>query len=480
MHEDPEFEKQIRQRMEELKFSPSKTVWDNLEKEITKDKSRRRPLIWFSFFLALLVAGTFYFSVNSGNKNADHKDIAGNAGASGNTSEKNQSQKKSANDQTVTLNEKENKNNNDTKLNGTATSDQKHHVEGPKSESDQLSRNSGRKKISGQNPDEAGKDFPSVNEISKNKKGGKNNVAREKNKQADDAIKKEIVDEQLAANKDNHDYVNGATNPDDKAVSASDQTLQKADSVVKKTVVVASEKPKETISQNKKEKNKKPWEFGFTGGAGVSSVNENLFTTTVAATPNVYTQSFSLAAAPPPPSYNAPSSIKAGFSYSAGVFAQKGISKRLSFSVGLNYHYSSTKLQASTYTYYAASSQSHTYTNRYHVLELPVALSYRFNKSNRFPLIWEAGLSVAELVGSDAVHYNITSGSYFKDNSLFNKTQVNAATSVMIGFHANKHLYFQAGPQVQYGLTDLLTSGASGSQHLFFGGIKFVFIPNKK
>ena len=64
MHEDPEFEKQIRQRMEELKFSPSKTVWDNLEKEITKEKRRRRPLLWFSSFLALCVAGYFLLNTN--------------------------------------------------------------------------------------------------------------------------------------------------------------------------------------------------------------------------------------------------------------------------------------------------------------------------------------------------------------------------------------------------------------------------------
>ena len=42
MH-DPEFEKHVQKKMDELQFDPSGEVWTKVEQEIKKEK-RRRPL----------------------------------------------------------------------------------------------------------------------------------------------------------------------------------------------------------------------------------------------------------------------------------------------------------------------------------------------------------------------------------------------------------------------------------------------------
>src|SRR5258708_1302349 len=98
---DPEFEKHIRQRMEELKFSPSETVWNNLEKEIKKDKNRKKPLLWFSFFLVIGLAGSSYFLMNS-NKNHNSTDTKRQSTKI--PTVKQELQSNTANDNTVSLN----------------------------------------------------------------------------------------------------------------------------------------------------------------------------------------------------------------------------------------------------------------------------------------------------------------------------------------------------------------------------------------
>ncbi|MBS1599570.1 MAG: PorT family protein [Bacteroidetes bacterium] len=488
MQEDPEFEKRIRQRMEELKFSPSATVWDNLEKEIKKDKSRRRPLIWFSFFLALGVGGFFYFSSNKENNNHKNKidiNTSSKQDAVSNPSAKTQTA--TANDEKSTLTEKKNDQQNikssTSSVNDQANTIFKQNTNGVAKKDIQQNKKTIYKHV-----DTAPEDFATVNKLSKNKKGtGK--INQQKNDATNDIIKDEIVDDQLAANKDTHNYLNDSAKTNRNELDKVGSVIDQSDSSKQKTVannktdtkVDKTDPKKDLAKKDKKQNNKKSWEFGLTGGAGVSTIKENLFDNSIPqAAPNAYNRSFSLAAAPAPPMYNAPSSVKSGFSFSAGVFAQKPLSKRIGLSVGLNYHYATTKIQTTAYGYFASSAVQHDYINHYHMLELPVMVSYRLNKSKHLPLFLEGGFSLAELISSDAMHYNSVTGTYYQDNNLFNKTQLNAATALMIGFHAGRKLYFQVGPQLQYGITNLLTADAGGSQHLFFGGFKIVFIPNKK
>ena len=59
MH-DPEFEKHVQKKLEELEFNPSENVWKKVEEEIKKDKKRRIPLLWIFLLGGLLLGGTYW------------------------------------------------------------------------------------------------------------------------------------------------------------------------------------------------------------------------------------------------------------------------------------------------------------------------------------------------------------------------------------------------------------------------------------
>jgi hypothetical protein len=73
MH-DPEFEKHVQKKMEELQFNPSGEVWTKVEQEIKKEK-RRRPLLWI-FLLGGLLLSAGYWALVAGNKNNKQMNIA--------------------------------------------------------------------------------------------------------------------------------------------------------------------------------------------------------------------------------------------------------------------------------------------------------------------------------------------------------------------------------------------------------------------
>ena len=191
-------------------------------------------------------------------------------------------------------------------------------------------------------------------------------------------------------------------------------------------------------------------------------------------------------------SVNSSSYIRAAFSFGAGAFGIRNLSDRVSISAGLNYHYYSTEIQVGSLenktitvnsipgqqvraSSYYENGRNHNYTNQYHFIELPVSLNYKLNRSPRMPFIWEGGLSVAYLLGSNALNYDPLTNTYYAYNKLFNNTQLNVATAVMIGFPIY-HYTLQAGPQFEYGLTKLLKSSAGTPGHVLYYGLKISFI----
>ncbi|MGZ5253439.1 MAG: hypothetical protein ACXWV4_03690, partial [Flavitalea sp.] len=53
------FEDQVRESMEELKFSPSENVWTGVVSELDKRRKRRLSLWWIP--IGLLLVGSVYF-----------------------------------------------------------------------------------------------------------------------------------------------------------------------------------------------------------------------------------------------------------------------------------------------------------------------------------------------------------------------------------------------------------------------------------
>jgi Outer membrane protein beta-barrel domain len=251
---------------------------------------------------------------------------------------------------------------------------------------------------------------------------------------------------------------------------------------------------------------KRSWEAGFTGGIGISSINQTLFkSASVTASDSRY-----LSAAPVPVTGSSSqtyiSKIKPDLSFWAGIVLQKPLSNSFAVSVGLNLHYYSTKVStgdkvvnnasgyyyspassllsniasqapAQSYPYYAAGDNQ-SFINRYYFLEIPGAVQWQISHLHNLPLFWEVGGSVSYLMSANAIYYNTKAGVYYKDGQVSNKTQFNLSTALMMSIPL-KGLQMQVGPQVQYGVTSLLNTGGSGGQHFLYGGVKLVLFPGK-
>ena len=182
-----------------------------------------------------------------------------------------------------------------------------------------------------------------------------------------------------------------------------------------------------------------------------------------------------------------PSGVKPGTGFSAGFFVRKKLRSRLAVSAGIRYTLFTTSIevgkqvdsvqqvapgQAVNLFYRLGSNLQYTpYINRYHFLELPIALEVQLNRGRRLPLIWEAGFSLSQLVSGNALHYSSSLNGYYKDNSLFNRTQLSLSAGLQAQILSGTSHPLRIGPQIQYGITRLLPPAGSNNLHLLqYGG----------
>lgn len=66
---DHEFEKKVQQKMDDLKLRPSDAVWAEVEKNLRREKRRRRTLIWLPILGVLLTAGGYLIYSGTGKPN---------------------------------------------------------------------------------------------------------------------------------------------------------------------------------------------------------------------------------------------------------------------------------------------------------------------------------------------------------------------------------------------------------------------------
>jgi len=461
-----EFEKQVREKMDQLGFDPPDTVWNAVDKEINKEKKRRIPLFWLFFLPALLMAGGAYYFV-------EHKSSPDAIAKNLQRPELNKNQVS----QQELKSEKKDKNTEEL-INKRNKPDENTTVQTPLRNSQRTTAGaSGQSGESGQNP-VLGKSNDIVIE-NYNQKSTQTETGNVNKNDLDSTTGNAIAG--LATNKTVLDSAAGKA-----IVGITENKNAKKDSVTESAV-----------AKNKNQKAKSSrWQIGFTGGAGVSNINQGLFNSVK--TLNI-TAATNAAAYPPPaanPTSYSSSEIKPGFSFQAGAYVQRNLSRRISISAGLNYHYYSAKIKTggkgnpASYSNYSTNlsfagrtfyqnGNSQTFTEKYHLIEMPVSANFQLNKSNRLPIIWEIGLSLGYIIGNNALYYDPNANIYIANYQQPNRMQVNAASSLMFGFHLHKN-EMQIGPQLQYGLTGLLNTNDGNPGHLFYGGLKISYILPKK
>ncbi len=498
MH-DPKFEKEVQQKMEELSFNPSEAVWENVEKKIRKDKKRRVPFLWFFLLAGIMLAGGYYMTreMRSSPSLSTQRSGTQPLSAPADLAGKDNSVKKD--------------------------------ISGPLPATQSIAPAEFPSNASANIPSNRASDIPSKTTSNTSSKAAdisskQNDISSTENAVSSKQTARVKLSSKITGR--GHKALDGAGGEQEPQQSLSDaqQSLPDTQSSVKKDIPKSAgqgdaaaslvkaippaakeniSNPDKKIAGQNKSKITHPWKIGLTAGSGISAMDRSLFKPSTAAERSTFASTF---AAYPPGWQIVPSTIRQDISFAAGIFGVRPLTRKISFSIGLSYHYYSTTIQtggpisplpAGNYNAYSLALLRPTNANlqtstpaygkgnediqkeQYHSLELPVSIQWQFTRIRKLPVYWETGFSISSLIGINSLSFDGTSGAYYKEgNFLFRKTQMSVSTAIMFGLpFAGNHL--QLGPQIQYGLTDLLKNNIGNAQHLLFAGIKLAFIMGK-
>ena len=445
--------------MEELKFSPSPAVWKNLETELDKEKKRRRPIFWFLLFAGIGVGGAMIY-VSSNHRQVTSSQFTRTATAIDPADHSTISQDRisTGKSNAVALQEG---NPNDT--------------------------HQSVKKISSANGLVAYKSKAAFRKPVKPFDGNRLNQRMHGGLSSDAAASVEKKDPVTTENDpisqtvtDSSDGT-GSANP---AIAKANEQL-KADSanqILPQPLLALQKKDSSAAVVKTKKANTsktKGWKIGLVFSPGVSAQQTALFTNASfnlkpVATVMAFAVPQSYSAAPYNPTVY---SFRPAFSWSAGINVRKTLSAHWDVSGGVNYHYSSTRVTASAsaaniYNSALINAANYNkltdYRNSFHFIDIPVTAGYTLNKNSRLPVRIEGGLILSEFLSGQGLQYD--NGVYYGKYNTLNKTQLGASFGIQLGMVSGRNT-FEFGPQIQYGLTDLMRASGVSAQHLLFGGI---------
>lgn len=177
--------------------------------------------------------------------------------------------------------------------------------------------------------------------------------------------------------------------------------------------------------------------------------------------------------------------ISGGFAFSVGYGLIKELSKKWELGLGVRYAYysivtrvgdkrandtvinsSGTRLVSQElYT----NDNDNSYTNRFHVVEVPVSVSYQ--PSQKLPLILSGGIAYGYLISTNALSFSTASNRYYKSAEDYTRHQAPVSASVQYRFKLKK-FSVQTGPVLKYNLVKLQKQGRLNPPHLFFAGLQ--------
>lgn len=473
--QNSEFEKNVQQKMEELRLSPEDVLWDKIEAALPEKKQGRRVFIMLLFMLLLASLGIIIL-----NKEGDENKAAVAAET----------------------------------------------VSGAKLNKDALNKNAAENSTGGVMPDDNSSDAVIDAATSygnpqtpteKNKQpvsiiSGKSNYYKRKADYISDAAD-EITDGATKvsryAAKTNMRIKAAAVDTTDTAFATEADVLTALpnsplqieikqinplqERLSKKTVLIpdinAATPAGKYQKANKKNDDKNHWRYGMlvaAGSSGIVNYSSRLspfYNSNLSSTGGTAVQAQAGAA-------NNPSS---NYVLELGLWATKPVNDKWKFATGVNYTMQSNYLmvgnkvdsavsvnfdvnksiEASSYYQPGGNTK---YVNQYHLLQVPVMVQYRPFK--KIPLYTEAGVSTAVLFNSNALVYNYASKTYVTSPQLFNKVLMSVSTGVTADVRIKNVLPFAIGLNVRYGLNSVTNSSYS-NQH-FSNAMLYLKIPFKK
>lgn len=421
-----DFERQVRQKLNDLKMTPSAEAWENIEGSLRERKRRPVAFYWLPLLLIGVATGGYLFLSN------DHKTI---------------------------LSDK----------NSTPAVDMQ--------------------------PKTPGEHAPGNSSVYGNVFSEKKPVALpQKNNENDNGRTVAVTPQEMSISRGGHlpaAPVEIVSTPQD-----SSDAPQQSGVYGRNLSLMISHYPVGTITPSPLRLNqphKKPtakkwnkWLYGISGFIGITAVNEGHLLNFN----NAQVEDVSLLPSfAPQPSYKA-SSISPGLAYSGGLFVKRELSNRFSLSFGANYlqlntrnkvgnrEYGSQVVNAGAsgyqfvYSYFTVErDKTSEYHNRYHFIEVPLELHTRLNRTKKMPVQLTTGVAVSRLLKSTSLHFDGTTGVYYKDDRLLNQTQVAAKAGVSIGILNKTSKPLWIGPSAKYNISKILKKDVSAKTNFMSIGI---------
>ena len=435
-----EFEKQMQQKMDELQIQPSESVWQNVQLQITK-KKRRRWGVLLLLFGFIIISSAGYWILRSDNRTIQDNQY-------------NKTDKKNSHQALTTdkpLAKTENKNHDETNK----APDQRVAIKSNQNVSEKIMAIPAKAiRIHNSSPENTSIEL---------------NEPKNLNTDTETEIEVNSYTDELKPELkkiDNMNELPGSTNVQENLLPP----FLTTEIELKADTLVTNPPAKNTIAFKKVNN----WKLGLSFSAGISGIANNFlgFNGDKSLSADTYSNNL-----PANGSGNiiSPSRLQRSGAFTAGFIAEKNISKKKMISIGLNYKMFSTTNKVGerndSSLRYSLENAVNSHHNYYHFLELPVSLKIQIS-AKKIPLFWDAGISISQLIGSNALQYNNGTTFYYQDNSLFNKSQIGFNTGVSASFFSMRNASLLFGPYVYYSITKFANEGLYKNQHFTFIGLK--------
>jgi hypothetical protein len=483
-----DFEKRVREKMDELNFTPSPPVWPHIEKQIRQKKERRRLLAWF-FLLALVLGGGAWWMLGgmTGERMTDKgqpitdnrlpEKVEGGEVEGGEAGgDKVEGSKVEGGENTVTT---------DIEERNTVVRVKEKEIEGRTNV--EKERVTGGSDVDSR---ETTAKLPAEKKqkvvIGKVKPEGEAalNTGRKNTRLTRPPIEKAKQDKPAA---DTQAVVMtppaelpakplGQENKKEEATKeAGTETANTETGKDPQKEAAAQEPSADTAvavqSNSSQQQETSKWTRGISVTVGVSGVGEGLrLFPTGLRMDNLYS---SPSGGGPNTSPLPPSRVGDDFSFAVGYVMKRNTGKSLSYSTGLRYNYYSTSIAVgsrrsggtitvsngmgfinsdviySNARLSGSMDSANIYRNQYHFVSIPFDLEVKLGK---IPLYASAGLSLQYMVATNALVYSYDTYVYYRQKKALNHLQVFGNIGLHYTFFQNKKHPVQLGPQLSYGL----------------------------
>lgn len=479
--QENEFEKQLKKMMDEFQLSPSASVWDKVNRRINEPKRRKRPFI-FLLFAALITAGYFMYHISE-----KHEQILNNY--------TNNKINNGVTADSISLQDSD-------KLYVQKTFDDKNVHDSSANNKTTLLKD--EKRIFDKRPNSI---KAATNGIVNNK-----NLSLNKTSLIASQNNSSNYHQQINAQSSKQNNINAFHNNqpddsnlifpkqstiiDDSAKSIEQEVVKDNTFVNTDSAIIVQSRSDVTVNNTTKKSSsiyKTPnWQFGIAAFYGRSNIVEGL--SSVKSLPAQYLNN----PGNPDTVFNNKHSYSSSDSYQFGVVIQKKILRHSFITAGINFVHLSAKSDVGNIVNsaitisnfngsanyfingYAQPGSLKTFINKYNFIELPVYFQQDFLRKKNISFSYNAGISVRQLISSDALIYDQYNNIYFSKDDLLRKTQFQFLAGLNFKINAGKNSSFFLGPQFTYSLSDLIKNSSSNNFHFINYGLQAGFLLHKK